>query len=87
MITKSALIVVINNVRMLEMYTYNYYVYIYIFINNNTQSLVAKVYLFGLKHEHYSVTRWFCFNQLRYKELTETFSVQIYCPNNSPYEK
>jgi len=63
------------------------YIYIYIFTNNNTQSLVVKAYLFGLKHKHYSVTRWFCFNHLRYKELNKTFSVQIYSPINSPHEK
>lgn len=72
---------VINNLHMLEIYAY---IYIY---NNNTQSLVAKAYLFGLNHEHYSVTTWFCFNHLRYKELKETFSVKIYSPNNSSYEK
>lgn len=78
MITKLILIVVVNNLRMLKMYAYN------IYTNNNTQSLVVKVYLFGFKYEHYSMTQWFRFNQLRFKELKETFSVlQIYCPNNN----
>lgn len=51
MITKLILIMVVNNLRMLEMYAYN------IYTNNNTQSLVAKVYLFGFRYEHYSVTQ------------------------------